>query len=137
MCENCDRQRAEIMHDLLQLLEDHPDSRLMEIVNRHVDESMKQIIELRIKPAIERDPTIAMPSMREIREAVKATLVASTGALALAAYASSTPSFTDEGGVPPGLILGIWAGTVVNQEVEIQVDEMENQIRSLLGLGDN
>lgn len=141
MCERCTQTREEIMIDLQQLFDNHPDSRLMEIINGRLDDAVKEVIKTRIEPAIEAGVPLEMPPISEIREVVKATLVASVGAVALAAYAHATPGYTDEGGMPRAIILGMWAATVMNAEEEIslqtEMDEVLNHMRSLLGMGDN
>jgi hypothetical protein len=133
--------REEIRNDLIQLLENHPDSRLMQSVNDHLDGAVHEIVERRIKPAMAADPELDMPPMREIRENIKETLVAAVAATACAALAGRTPSYTDEGGCSTAMILGLWAGTVMSAEASTIVEQMEEQmhgeIRSYLGMGDN
>lgn len=141
MCENCRQMREEIRNDLIQLLEDHPDSRLMQSVNSHLDDVVHEIVEKRIKPTVEADPELDMPPMREIRENVKDTLVAAVVATGCAVLAGHTPGYTDEGGCSTAIILGLWAGTVMNAEASTIVEQMEEQmhgeIRSYLGMSDN
>ncbi len=140
MCENCTAHRNAIRLELIELLENTPDSRLMEKVNGHVDSVVKEIVNKRIKPTLERHPEMTMPPMVEVREAVKDCLIASVLALGAAAMAATTPSYTDEGGEPRSVVLGLWAGSVLEGEVEIFATDsavLDNALRSLLGMGDN
>ena len=137
MCKDCTAQRNAIRVDLIALLEGDPDSRLLERVNAHVDRTVKEILNKRIRPILERHPEMEMPSMSEIREAVKDCLIASVCALGCAAMASSTPGYTDEGGEPRSIILGMWAGSVMEGEAEIFTNEIMDHARSMLGMGDN
>lgn len=137
MCEECTAQRNAIRLELIELLEGNPDSRLLEKVESHVDQSVKEIVNKRIRPALERNPDMRMPPINEIREAVKDCLIGSVLALGAAAMASATPGYTDEGGEPRSIVLGAWAASVMDGEAEVFATEILDHARSLLGMGDN
>lgn len=133
MCEHCTAHREEIRKDLIELLTDHPDSRLMPTVEKHLDAAVSEIIEKRITPVIERNPEMEMPDEDEIRAAVKDTLIAAVVATGAASLAANTPSYTDEGGEPKSIILGEWAGHLLNSEM----GEAISGFMQHLGMGRN
>ena len=137
MCENCEAHRAEVKSELIALLSGDPDSRLAAQVDRFLDMSVTQVIEQRIKPAIERNPEIEMPPANEIRAAVRDCLVASVVALGAASIAQTTPGYTDEGGEPKSIILGQWAGHVMEGEANFLASGMVDNLMNLLGMGSN
>lgn len=137
MCERCVEKRNEIRNDLIELLTEAPDSRLMEQVNRFLDESVDEIWKKRIEPALEKHPEMPVPDRRDVRAAVKDCLIGSVCALAAATMASMTPGYTDEGGEPTGLVLGMWAGTVFNREAEIVAEAAVSDLMQHLGMGNN
>lgn len=137
MCERCEEHRAQVKSDVIAMLNGDPDSRLLEKVNSVLDKSVAEVIEKRITPVVESNPDLEMPDVREVRAAVKDCLIASVLALAAASIAQTTPGYTDEGGEPRGVILGMWAGHVLEGEANIMASEMMDSLLSHLGMGNN
>lgn len=69
----------------------------------------------------------------EMTEEVRVTLMAASIAITAAHIAHGTEG-TDEEGMPPAMILAMWSGMLLQSEVE---DAMQEQIKQMLGMGDN
>lgn len=129
MCKDC---RDEIKNDLLGLLAGE-DNRLSQSVDDHVPGALKAV-NARIDAVIEAKPEVERPDEDEVREAVRDCLVAAVLATGAAMIAKNTPGYTDEGGQDAAMILGTWAGCVLENEMQ---DIEQNLRKHLLGMGDN
>jgi hypothetical protein len=138
MCENCTKQRAQIKNDVLALLNEEPDSVLRDAVEKQIPAVEKQV-NRRIKNAIDEGHVKRIPTPGEVHECVRDTLIAAVLATAAAAMAKSTPGYTDEGGLPASIILGQWAGILLDNEISATVEQAsaEELLRQALGMGDN
>lgn len=137
MCEHCVQHRAEIRADLIALLNEEPDSRLLEAVNSRLDDAVREIVEKRIEPAMENNSGLEMPDLRDVRAAIKDCMIAAVCALGCAAIASTTPGYTDEGGEPRSIILGQWANSVLEGEATVIASGMMDELMNHLGMGNN
>lgn len=135
MCDDCTEMREKIKSDLAGLLADDSDNDLFQAVERNLPSAVKTTLE-RIDKVISSGqiPEERRPSNDEVEEAVRDCLVAAVLATGAAAIARSTPGYTDEGKMPSSMILGQWAGVILENEMKAAENDL---MRYLLGMGDN
>jgi hypothetical protein len=123
MCENCRTQCRIAIVALAENDEDHP---LVKMTREMTDSACS---DLRRQAAID---GVELPD--DMENEIFDSLIAAQIALTAAHMASKTDPYTDEGGMPVGMILGLWAGSCMQRDAE---QEFSNIARSLLGMGDN
>lgn len=137
MCEDCTNARNEIRNDLIGLLQNDPDNRLLQAVEKNLPNAIEQI-NVRIDEALESGRVEGpRPDDDEIEEAVRDCLIAAVLGTGAASLAGHTPGYTDEGKRPLSVILGTWAGCCMANEMQSEFEDEQNLIRHLLGMGDN
>ena len=133
MCEDCRNSLREVMAALVSNDEEHE---LVQMTKRMVDETLPSIMEkIRQYAAEEEISEEEIPDEERVRVNIYDTLIAAQIALCAASMASRSDAYTEEGGLPPSMILAMWAGNVMGQEVKIE--QQQGLLRHLLGMGEN
>lgn len=138
MCEDCRKTARELITALVTDDKEHPVMEMMEgMMNMAMQDGRVERIQ---EYAREHDvPEEEIPSEEEIRENTRDCLIAAQIAVAAAVMASRTTGYTAEGGEPPSIVLGMWAGEVMSMEAQriSSISSEANMIRHLFGMGNN